>query len=602
MVHDSTSIDERHPLLNYPDGSRNRNSESYTQTTEDHHDYKQSKDQFDDTKCVAEIQALPWIRKPSIYWLLPYMILCTIGAQIGDASQEQLTIQIICKNHIQDRALQFPPLAANGSSPILDLYESDPCNTAAIQALAALVTSRIRVLRSLIVVFTVAYYSSLSDRYGRKVLLLLSIVPLILERGLIIYLARQSTDLVIWILYANTILQGLLGGGVLINSGVMAYVADCTSQGQRSMAFGMIMALTAAGGIVGPAVGGYITKKAGDGIIAMLISIVCLSLMALYTVIIPESRPRSARRVNEEKETDSVNGSSRTKKDESALTKAKGFVLSALNPLLIFLPGGITPTDESRAMPSRYTLTILTIAQGLSMFTEIGVQSIFIPYTNLVFQWTTFEDGIYYSFTGMISLVVCAVIFPGLQKLCRMFIDRKNSENNTPVSFSTSQTIDENLDHVDSRITEEELHSHTESSATTASSTEKDAVSMDLGFMVMGSISGMISYLIVPLFEREETMFVATCFQSLSTVASISHTAIITFYVPDNQIGTALGGYSVLQAMASSSSDLLYGWIFSKTSATVPSAVYSVSAIIALISVLATILGWYIHKRKGSRT
>ncbi|KAG0229883.1 hypothetical protein BGX31_006050 [Mortierella sp. GBA43] len=224
MVHDSTSIDERHPLLNYPDGSRNRNSESYTQTTEDHHDYKQSKDQFDDTKCVAEIQALPWIRKPSIYWLLPYMILCTIGAQIGDASQEQLTIQIICKNHIQDRALQFPPLAANGSSPILDLYESDPCNTAAIQALAALVTSRIRVLRSLIVVFTVAYYSSLSDRYGRKVLLLLSIVPLILERGLIIYLARQSTDLVIWILYANTILQGLLGGGVLINSGVMAYV------------------------------------------------------------------------------------------------------------------------------------------------------------------------------------------------------------------------------------------------------------------------------------------------------------------------------------------------------------------------------------------
>ncbi|KAG0202618.1 hypothetical protein BGX31_003557, partial [Mortierella sp. GBA43] len=118
------------------------------------------------------------------------------------------------------------------------------------------------------------------------------------------------------------------------------------------------------------------------------------------------------------------------------------------------------------------------------------------------------EDGIYYSFTAMSLFVVCAVIFPGLQKLCRMFIGRKNSEKNTPVSFSTSQTIDENLDRIDSRITEEELYSHTESSATTAPSTEKDAVSMDLGFMVMGSISGVISYLIVPLFEREETMFV----------------------------------------------------------------------------------------------
>ncbi|KAG0196144.1 hypothetical protein BGX31_005570, partial [Mortierella sp. GBA43] len=65
----------------------------------------------------------------------------------------------------------------------------------------------------------------LSDRYGRKVLLLLSIVPVILERGLIVYLGRWSTDLGIWILYANTILQGLLGGGgTLMDPGVSTYL------------------------------------------------------------------------------------------------------------------------------------------------------------------------------------------------------------------------------------------------------------------------------------------------------------------------------------------------------------------------------------------
>ncbi|KAG0229882.1 hypothetical protein BGX31_006049 [Mortierella sp. GBA43] len=259
------------------------------------------------------------------------------------------------------------------------------------------------------------------------------------------------------------------------------------------------MALTSATGIVGPALGGYITKKTGDGTIAVLISIVCLSLTVLYTIIIPESHPRSDQRVNEEKETDSVNGLSRTKKDESALTKTKRFVKSALSPLLIYLPGGITSTDESRALPSRYTLTILTIAQGLCIFTMNGVQSVFIPYT---------EDGVYYSFTGICSFIVYIAVFPGLQKLYRMFIGRKNSEKNTAASLITSQTIDENLDHIDSRITEEELHSHTESSATTFSSTEKEAVSMDLGFMLMGSILNMIAFLIVPLFEREETVFV----------------------------------------------------------------------------------------------
>jgi hypothetical protein len=99
-------------------------------------------------------------------------------------------------------------------------------------------------------------------------------------------------------------------------------------------------------------------------------------------------------------------------------------------------------------------------------------------------------------------------VFPGLQKLYRMFIDQKNSERNTPVSLSTSQTTNKNLDHNGSRIMEEELHSPTESSATTVSSTEKEAVSMDLGFMLMGSIFSMIAFLIVPLFEREETMFI----------------------------------------------------------------------------------------------
>jgi hypothetical protein len=173
------------------------------------------------------------------------------------------------------------------------------------------------------------------------------------------------------------------------------------------MIFGMIMALVSAEGIVGPALGGYITKKTGDGTIAVLISIVCLSVTVLYTAIIPGSHPRSVRRDNEEKETDSFSGSSRTKKDESALTKAKHFVLSALSPLLIFLPGGITSTDENRALPSRYTLTILTIAQGLLWFTMDGVQTIFIPYTVSAFENTQRAYVCFYKTECLSHLLYC---------------------------------------------------------------------------------------------------------------------------------------------------------------------------------------------------
>ncbi|KAI8355902.1 major facilitator superfamily domain-containing protein [Mortierella sp. GBAus27b] len=509
MVHDSTSMDESDPLLDYPSGSRNRNSESYTQTTEDHHGHDQSKD-------VAESQVLPWRRKPNAYWLLPFILLVGIAAQISVASQEQLVIQIICKSYIRDRVFPFPSqdgttpsvldlsAAVNWTSPALDLYKSDLCNTAEVQALAAVVKSRLRVLRNLTVVFTVAYYSSLSDRYGRKVLFFLTVLPVIIEQGLLVYLARHNTSIGIWILYGNALLHGLLGGGgSLMDPAIMTYTADCTTQEQRSMIIGMMLAVMAVGGIVGPALGGYITRMTGDETIVMAVSLVCLSLTALYSIIMPEShRQVAARLSNEGKETES----DKTKKNEWVIAKAKRLVQSALSPLLIYLPGGVDSTDENRALPSRYTLVILLAAYGCFLFAWTGVQSIFIPFTNLVFQWTTFEDGIYYSFAGACSFTVYVAVFPGLQKLYKMFIGRKSSEKNTLASLSTNQTTttNENLGHVESEIMEEEP---SERSATTAPTTENKAVSMDLGFIFMGCLLSWIAFVIVPLFQREQVMF-----------------------------------------------------------------------------------------------
>ncbi|MEI6690303.1 MAG: MFS transporter [bacterium] len=91
----------------------------------------------------------------------------------------------------------------------------------------------------------------LSDRYGRKKLLVISQFGSVL--GYIMLGLANSLPL----LFLSRIIDGITGGNISI---AQAYVADVTTKENRAKAMGMIGAAFGLGFMLGPAIGGYLSR------------------------------------------------------------------------------------------------------------------------------------------------------------------------------------------------------------------------------------------------------------------------------------------------------------------------------------------------------
>ena len=92
-------------------------------------------------------------------------------------------------------------------------------------------------------------WGKLSDKYGRRPILIASLVGAILSYLILAY----SRDIVT--LGASRLFGGLMAGNI---AAAFAYVGDITSPEQRPKAMGMIGAAFGLGFIFGPAIGGLI--------------------------------------------------------------------------------------------------------------------------------------------------------------------------------------------------------------------------------------------------------------------------------------------------------------------------------------------------------
>ncbi len=127
---------------------------------------------------------------------------------------------------------------------------------------------------------------SLSDRYGRRPVLLLSLFGFGIDFLLLAFAPTLS-----W-LFAGRILAGVMGASYTTAA---AYIADISNADNRSKHFGMLGAAFGMGFIIGPGIGGLLAQW---GVRIPFIACAVLSLMNwLYGYfILPESLPAHNRR------------------------------------------------------------------------------------------------------------------------------------------------------------------------------------------------------------------------------------------------------------------------------------------------------------------
>jgi multidrug resistance protein len=127
-------------------------------------------------------------------------------------------------------------------------------------------------------------WGRVSDRYGRRPALLIG-----LSASAIAFVVFGLADS-LWLLFLSRIVQGAGGGTTGVSQ---AYVSDTVAPGDRARALGWLSAATAAGVMVGPAIGSLATHlgHSAPGFVAA--GLCALNVIAAWKWL-PESRPASA--------------------------------------------------------------------------------------------------------------------------------------------------------------------------------------------------------------------------------------------------------------------------------------------------------------------
>ncbi len=201
---------------------------------------------------------------------------------------------------------------------------------------------------------------SLSDRYGRRPVLLLSLAGMTLDYVLLYFAPSLS-----WLLVGR-IIAGITGASMTVTS---AYIADVSSQEERAKNFGMLGAAFGLGFIIGPALGGLLGSY--NLRLPFLVAASMSFLNMLYGFfVLPESLPAGSRQAQS---------------------------WNILNP---FAP--------LRKLLNNIVLRNLACAIMLTGLAAQVIFNIFVFFTGDVLSWAPMQNGVALAFVGILAIIVQA--------------------------------------------------------------------------------------------------------------------------------------------------------------------------------------------------
>lgn len=199
---------------------------------------------------------------------------------------------------------------------------------------------------------------ALSDRYGRRPVLLLALAGFGIN-----YLIMGFAPSLAWLFVART-LSGVTGASFSIAN---AYIADISTQDNRSQNFGMVGAVFGLGFIAGPAMGGLLGGLGPR--VPFFVSALLVGLNLVYGYfVLPESLPREMRR--------SINW-----------RKA--------NPL-----GGLKLLGQYKIVAG------LAISFVFFSLAQRSLETIWVLYTSYRYQWGEMQNGLALSLLGFMAALV----------------------------------------------------------------------------------------------------------------------------------------------------------------------------------------------------
>jgi DHA1 family tetracycline resistance protein-like MFS transporter len=239
--------------------------------------------------------------------------------------------------------------------PVLPILVGDYTTSNAAQTHWAIALS---VTYSLMLFLCAPLLGAISDRFGRRVVLIAAIL------GLGVHYLLIATATSLWIMLFARILGGITGASFSVAN---AYLADISPPEERAKSFGLVGAAFGLGFIFGPPLGGVL------GAIDLHLPFYAAATLSLINglygyLFVPESLPRERR-------------------GEFSLAKA--------NPFRALV-----------ALVQHHAVGSLVIVFALFALAHMAMIQNWALFTHFRFGWGTLENGVLLFFVGVLSTVV----------------------------------------------------------------------------------------------------------------------------------------------------------------------------------------------------
>jgi MFS family permease len=190
--------------------------------------------------------AVPWWRRPSPYWIITYGVIIVFDTVMLLPVRPELSIQLACTAY-PPASTGSPGLLADPTSPFPGLDLELCKHNSGVQKALSVYHMAAALLTGGLSLMTAGFWIALSDRIGRKPVLVVSHIALMAPNILYLFVLTDTNviaTLGLWPLLSVAIFSGVCGGAGVLNSMLIAYIAE-------SIASNLTAWITFASGMIG---------------------------------------------------------------------------------------------------------------------------------------------------------------------------------------------------------------------------------------------------------------------------------------------------------------------------------------------------------------
>lgn len=473
----------------------------------------------------------------------------------------------MCKHYFAERSAADPGFTF---TPVIPGGDNRQCFIPEVQKSVAKFSLVLNVLTGTLSSLTAPKLGSLSDRYGRKRILIICSFGGIASEIITILAARYPETVHYRWMILGSFFDGLTGsftaGSVLSH----AYTSDCTPPSKRGVAIGYLHSCLFAGLAFGPLLAGYFVEWTGSLLSIFYVLLGCHIFFVLFVgLVTPESLSREQQLLARQKhalELEALGSATRWAGPVASRIPLGRHVWGELHSIRKANPLApleiLFPTAPGTRLLRRNFL-IMAFVDMVTLGAAVSAGTVIVMYVEYMFEWGNLESSRFISMISMVRVVVLVGVLPMINYLFRA----------RPAAARRRRRADS-------------------PAATAAAATEKNAGADELDIWILraallSDVVGVTGY----VFARSGALFVVCgVATAIGGLASATVQSALSKHVPPERVGQLLGAIGMVHSLARIASPIVFNQLYAATIESFPQAFFILLASLFALALAASFL------------